>query len=115
MNVTTAVVLSKIQTFQMIRRHDKCNSGDLVPSSQHLWWRNLLINAQKMTIKTPILFSKLLKEKQNWNTRAYKESFMPSVVSFLKGQRKPNCEEGGGRREGKKKGGGIVERGSRHV
>jgi len=31
---------------------------------------------------------------------------MPSVVSFLKGQRKPNCEEGGGRREGKKKGGG---------
>jgi len=40
---------------------------------------------------------------------------MPSVVSFLKGQRKPNCEEGGGRREGKKKDGGIVERGSRHV
>jgi hypothetical protein len=38
---------------------------------------------------------------------------MLSVVSFLKGQRKPNCEEGGERE--KKKTGGIVERGSRHV
>jgi len=96
MNVTTAMVLSKIQTFQMIRRHGKCNSGDLVPSFQNLWWRNLLINAQKMTIKTPILFSKLLKEKLGHIREFYVK---------CGGQRKPNWEEGGERGE-KRLGGG---------